>query len=204
MSKRVSPTKANLFEFQKQLKFASEGCDLLHQKRDVLVMELMSEVSNFNAIEKRLNGDLEKALDNLNAAVLANGSESLGRTIAAQQKELEIEIKQYSVMGIILPRISIATDSEPEFGGLLDTDINFDNTVNSLHSLLSVLSEYIEIISSVWRMATEIEKTQKRINALENIFIPEAKQTINWIKSVMEETDREELFRRKLLKSRSL
>ena len=69
--------------------------------------------------------------------------------------------------------------------------------------VMESLTRYVETVATIWRLATEVEKTQRRINAIENVFIPESSETVLWIKSVMEENDREELFRRKLLKSRS-
>lgn len=203
MAKRPAPTKANLFRTQAQLKFASDGRDLLQQKRDVLVMELMGVVSGFSEIEASLQGSLTKARNNFLPAYVLMGKEGLQRTVSAHQPDLELELEQHNVMGIALPRIRVSVVADLAPAGLLSSSGALDSTLKELQEVLVRIGEYVEIVSTIWRLAIEVEKTQKRINALENIFIPESEQTIVWIKSVMEENDREDLFRRKLLKTRS-
>ena len=203
MAQTTAPTKANLFRLQDQLKFATQGCELLHQKRDVLVMELMGVVSGFSDIEQRLEECLGEGLDDFLAACLELGSGGVRRVVSLHQPELDLSVDSYSVMGISLPHVSIASGGWPPHPGLLHSTASLDKAINALQGVLDVLVEHIETIGAIWRLATEVEKTQRRINALESVFIPEARDTIGWIKSVIEETEREELFRRKLLKRRS-
>ncbi len=202
MAKRPAPTKANLFKMKTQLKFASDGRDLLQQKRDVLVMELMGVVAGFSDLEEKLQECLSSARENFMPAYISMGKEGLRRTVSAHQPELELEMEQHNVMGISLPRIRVTVVSDLAPVGLLASTGTLDKTLQEMQGVLETIGEYVEVVSTIWRLALEIEKTQKRINALENIFIPESEKTIEWIKSVMEENDREDLFRRKLLKSR--
>jgi len=203
MNRRVAPTKANLLNLQAQLRFASEGCELLHQKRDVLVMELMDVVAGFADVERRLEDALGGALDVFLAAHLEVGSADIQRAVLDRCVELDLEIAQDSVMGISLPRVSIVSEHPIEYPGLLRSTASLDEAVNALPDVMDVLTVHIETVAAIWRLATEIEKTQRRINALENIFIPEAQARVRWILSVIEETEREELFRIKMLKGRS-
>ena len=202
MAKRPAPTKANLFSMQTQLKFASDGRDLLQQKRDVLVMELMGVVAGFSALEEKLQKSLGKARGDFLPAYVAMGTEGLRRTVSSHQPDLELELEQHNVMGIALPRIRVSVTADLAPAGLLASSGNLDSTLLEMREVLEIIGEYVEVVSTIWRLAIEVEKTQKRINALENIFIPESKETIEWIKSVMEENDREDLFRRKLLKNK--
>jgi len=203
MGKRPAPTKANLFSTQTQLKFASDGRDLLQQKRDVLVMELMGVVAGFADVEEALQGSLTKARNSFLPAYILMGKEGLKRTVSSHQPDLELEMEQHNVMGIALPRIRVSVVADLAPAGLLSSTGALDTTLQEMQEVLSRIGEYVEVVSTIWRLAIEVEKTQKRINALENVFIPESEQTIDWIKSVMEENDREDLFRRKLLKSRA-
>ncbi len=203
MAKRPAPTKANLFSMQRQLKFASDGRDLLQQKRDVLVMELMGVVAGFSALEESLQKNLTKARGSFLPAYIAMGKEGLQRTVSAHQPELELELEQHNVMGISLPRVRVSVIADLAPAGLLASSGTLDETLGEMRGVLETIGQYVEVVSTIWRLAIEVEKTQKRINALENVFIPESKATIAWIKSVMEENDREDLFRRKLLKNKA-
>ena len=203
MAQNLAPTKANLFALRNELKFAKSGCNLLHQKRDVLVMELMDVVSGFAEVEKRIGTSLTGALDNYENAALDMGRQGMRRAEPASSAEREVRMENYNVMGITLSHVTLDKEHAPGFAGMLGTSTSFDQTISSLEELQDVLAEHIEIVSSIWRLATEIEKTQRRINALENIFIPQSEQTIYWIKSVMEESEREDMFRMKLLKRKA-
>lgn len=203
MAQRPAPTKANLFKVQTRLKFASDGRDLLQQKRDVLVMELMGVVAGFSQLEEELQQSLARARDSFLPAYVTMGKEGLMRTVSSNQPELELTLEQHNVMGISLPHIRVDVFADLAPAGLLASSGPLDETMLVMRGVLDIIGQYVEVVSTIWRLAIEVEKTQKRINALENVFIPEAQATITWIKSVMEENDREDLFRRKLLKNRS-
>lgn len=203
MAKRPAPTKANLFKAQHDLRFATEGFELLNQKRDVLVMELMSVSAAFMDAEGSLRESMGSAFDAFVPAYLAAGQETMQRVFAAGRQEVSLEVQQRGVMGTLVPEIRIDQGGEPLFTGLLDATPSMDAAVTRMTTVIGSLTQYVETVATIWRLATEIEKTQRRINAIENVFIPESTETVRWIKSVMEENDREELFRRKLLKSQA-
>jgi V/A-type H+-transporting ATPase subunit D len=202
MAHRPAPTKANLLKAQRDLRFASEGCELLHQKRDVLVMELMSTSAAFADTEKALREAMSSAFQAFVPAYLASGQELLDRLLGAAGVEMSLSVAERSVMGTRVPDVALESGIGPLFPGLLDASPAMDATVMRMGAVIEALVRYVEIVATIWRLATEVEKTQRRINAIENVFIPESTATVEWIKSVMEENDREELFRRKLLKSR--
>ncbi|MBN1673379.1 MAG: V-type ATP synthase subunit D [Kiritimatiellae bacterium] len=203
MARNPAPTKANLFKARHDLRFATQGCELLHQKRDVLVLELMSVTAAFSDSEKRLRERLAGTLDAFVPAYLTAGQELMERVYAAVGSELSLEVEQRGVMGILVPEVGVQSGADPVFPGLLDGSDGLDGAVAGMREVVEALARYVEAAATIWRLASEIEKTQRRINAIENVFIPEARRTVAWIKSVMEENDREELFRRKLLKSRA-
>lgn len=204
MARLPAPTKANLFKAQRDLRFATEGCDLLHQKRDVLVMELMNVAAEFSDVEKTLRAEMAKALECFAPAYLTTGEESMERLFTTAVRQLVLEVTPRSVMGTFVPEVTIKTGGEPVFSGLLDTSPPMDAAVKQMQNVMAIITKYIEIVGGIWRLATEVEKTQRRINAIENVFIPEAQETVSWIKSAIEENDREELFRRKLLKKHAV
>jgi len=203
MARKPAPTKANLFKAQHDLRFATEGCELLHQKRDVMVMELMSVSAAFAEAEKKLRDILAKTLDTFIPAYLMAGQEAMERIFSASRPEVSLAVEQRSVMGTMVPSVTLESGGNALFPGLLDVSLAMDATVAGMAGVMDALTQYVEIVATIWRLATEVEKTQRRINAIENVFIPESRTIVTEIKSVMEENDREELFRRKLLKSRS-
>ncbi|MBT3295476.1 MAG: V-type ATP synthase subunit D [Verrucomicrobia bacterium] len=203
MAKRPAPTKANLFKAQHELRFATEGHELLNQKRDVLVMELMSVAAAFMDAEAKLRDSMDGAFESFIPAYLAAGQETMKRVFASARSEVELEVAERAVMGTSVPEVRIGLGGEPLFTGLLDATPEMDAAVTEMGSVMGCLVEYIETVATIWRLATEVEKTQRRINAIENVFIPESRDAVTWIKSVMEENEREELFRRQLLKRRA-
>jgi V/A-type H+-transporting ATPase subunit D len=202
LAKRPAPTKANLFKAQHELRFATEGFELLNQKRDVLVMELMSVSAAFMDAEGKLRTTMGSAFETFVPAYLAAGQDTMQRVFSSTRSEVDLEVTERSVMGTSVPEVSIGMGGEPLFTGLLDATPDMDAAVTHMGSVMGSLVEYIETVATIWRLATEIEKTQRRINAIENVFIPESRAAVIWIKSVMEENEREELFRRQLLKRR--
>ena len=202
MAKRPAPTKANLFKAQHDLRFATEGHALLNQKRDVLVMELMSVSAAFIDAEERLRESMGGAFEAFVPAYLAAGQATIKRVFGAARSEVSLQVSERDLMGTSVPAVRIDAGGEPLFTGLLDATPAMDVAVHNMEAVMASLVEYIETVATIWRLATEIEKTQRRINALEHVVIPESSGAVVWIKSVMEENDREELFRRKLLKQR--
>jgi len=203
MARKPAPTKANLFKAQHDLHFATEGCDLLHQKRDVLVMELMSTSAAFADTEQALRGAVSLAFEAFIPAYVTSGQELMDRVFCAASRDVSMEVEERSVMGTRIPEVELEAGGAPLFPGLLDASPAMDAAVTRMRRVVDVLTRYVETVAAIWRLATEIEKTQRRINAIENVFIPESSATVEWITSVMEENDREELFRRKLLKRRT-
>ena len=132
MAKRPAPTKANLFSMKTQLKFASDGHDLLQQKRDVLVMELMGVVAGFSDLEEKLQECLSSARENFMPAYISMGKEGLRRTVSAHQPELELEMEQHNVMGIALPRIRVTVVADLAPVGLLVSTGGLDKTLGEM------------------------------------------------------------------------
>lgn len=202
MARNPAPTKANLFRVQRDLRFATEGCELLHQKRDVLVMELMSVSAAFDEAERTLRELLTRATAAFVPAYLMAGRETMERLLAAPPPPVRLVIEDRSVMGVPVPQVRQRAQCEPVWPSLVEASVAMDAAIAHMGAALAALVRYIEIVATIWRLATEVEKTQRRINAIENMFIPEFRATVAWIKGAMEENDREELFRRKLLKNR--
>lgn len=197
----VAPTRSNLLKTKESLRLAKDGHDLLEQKREVLFIELMQIIHKLGQLEEEMAEKSQKAFNALESAILSMGHESVNWASLAVLGERTMNITYRSVMGV--PVINLQEIKETYMGlqsGMAGTDSALDEARKKFEELVEVLYSWSETEISVWRLANEIKKTQRRVNALENIFIPDYKHTIKAIEDVLEESDREEFIRKKKVK----
>jgi V/A-type H+-transporting ATPase subunit D len=199
----VPPTRSNLLRTKHDLKFAREGYEILDQKRVVLAKELVQLANDAELLEKQLEDRLALAYRALELAMLTMGREHVEWAALAVHKTVEVDVKHRGVMGISLPVIE-ASGAPPEMTySLGDTAASLDEASEAFREVLSLIPEISRLITSVWRLAVELRKTQRRVNALEYIFIPNYEETITFIQNSLDEREREDTFRLKLLKVRT-
>ena len=199
----LPPTRSNLIRVRQDLRFAQEGYEILDQKRMVLAKELVRLAGDAEALEDEIGRLTAGAYQALEQARLAMGSERVEWAALAVNKTVDVQLKYRGVMGIALPLID-ASGKPPEMSySLSDTTAALDEASALFRGVLSRLPELSRLVTSVWRLAIELRKTQRRVNALQYIFIPDYTETISFIQSSLEERDRAEIFRLKLLKSRA-
>lgn len=197
----VAPTKSNLLSLKRQLAFATEGYDLLEQKRQMLILELMSRLSRAREIEEKMTEILRAAFAALRQAALDIGSANLDRSALAVGETYELNLKEQHLMGLRIPKISIRIQPPGVQFGLGGTSANTDLAMLRFVELLPSLAEMAELQNAVLRLARELRKTQRRCNALSKIFIPEYRETITYITSTLEERDRESLIILKMIRN---
>lgn len=203
MQQKIAPTRSNLLRMRQALKLAREGYEILDKKREVLTTELMHQAHNAATQQARVWQKLADAYYALTEARLSMGREHLEWTALAVNKSVEVEIKLRSIMGVVIPTVE-AHGEPPEMPyGLGDTTVALDEAVARFRQVLDEIPMLSEIMTSVWRLARELQKTQRRVNALQYIFIPEYEEIVTFIESALEEREREEIFRLKRLKSKS-
>lgn len=200
MVRKLPPTKSNLFKLQQELKFAREGFNLLDRKREVLIMEMMQVIHTIKNLQRRLADKLEAAYAEFREAYIDMGSEEIERANYAWLEPLELSLTERSVMGVSVPEVHAGRVPRKVHVGLLGTCAAFDAAVDHFNDVIPLLLEYTQANLTLTRLATEIQKTQRRVNALENMFIPDAEDTIKYIRDVLEESEREDFFRRKQVK----
>jgi len=163
------------------------------------LMHLAHDASELQQTVQRLFLESYQALED---ARLTMGQERVEWAAMAVNKTFEIEIKNRGVMGVPIPVVSAhgqLMEMPYSFG---DTMATLDEASNAFRELFKWIIRLTEIETSVWRLARELKKTQRRVNALEYIFIPNYTDTLDYIQSAIEEREREEIFRLKLLKSK--
>jgi len=197
----VAPTRSNLLHLKEQLQIACEGHDLMDEKREVMIMELMNNVRQYKDLEDEVEQKLSEAYRAIEESVVTLGRREVSK-FSGRTAEPEIDLRMRSVMGIPIPELMIDTPSEKSPFSLESTDENFDRALLKFKEVVQILVEWAEKEILLWRLGHEINKTQKRVNALENIFIPRYNRRIKYIEEFLEEEEREEFFRRKRLKAR--
>jgi V/A-type H+-transporting ATPase subunit D len=199
---KVPPTKSSYLNLRRQLAFAREGFDLLDQKRQILIFELMSRLGRARDAELRAAAAMAEAFAALREAVLAIGSDALDRAALAVRPEYELKISEQALMGIRVPMLTVKADPPGVRFGLVGTSAAADLAMRRFVEALAVLAELAELENAVLRLATELRKTQRRCNALSKIFIPDYSETIGYILSSLEERERESFIILKMIKSR--
>ncbi len=199
----IPPTRSNLLKTRQELRFAREGYEILDQKRVVLAKELVRLANDAEALQDKVEKLLAGAYRAQEKAMLTMGRERVEWAALAVHKTVDVQVKHRGVMGISLPLIDASGEPPEMTYSLGDTAASLDEASAAFREVLGYIPELSRLVTSVWRLAVELRKTQRRVNALEFIFIPQYEETITFIQSSLEEREREETFRLKLLKSRA-
>ena len=199
---KMTPTKANLIGAKNSLEFSKKGFELLDRKRTVLIKEMMSLIDEAEKIQEEIAGSFEEAYKALQLANMTMGVNFVEEIAMSLEKEEGFEILLKSVMGTEIPYIKY--EKRPFFAeyGFFRTNPAFDKAVLSFINIRYLIYNLAQIENSVFKLAVEIMKTQKRANALEKIQIPRYTQNIKFIQEVLEEKEREDFFRLKKVKAK--
>jgi V/A-type H+-transporting ATPase subunit D len=198
----VAPTKSSYLTLGRQLDSAKEGYELLDQKRQILIYELMSRLGRARDAERRLEAALTEAFAALREAVLEVGSGGVDRAALAVALQHTVELACQNLMGISLPAVTAKTEAHSVQFGFGGTSAQIDTAMRRFIELLPLVAETAELENSVIRLARELRKTQRRCNALSKVFIPDYTETIQYILSSLEERERESFIIQKMIKDR--
>jgi V/A-type H+/Na+-transporting ATPase subunit D len=199
----VPPTRSNLLRIKKDLQFAKEGYEILNRKREVLTTELIAMSKNAEALQTKVWSLLAEAYDAMEKAQLKMGRERVEWAALAANKTVEVTLKFRGIMGVAVPNIESKGEPLDMPYSLGDTTAALDEASAKFTEVTKLIPELSMVLTTVWRLASELRKTQRRVNALQYIFIPEYEETVRFIVSSLEEREREDTFRLKLLKTRT-
>lgn len=199
---RVVPTKTNLMRLRRDLSFAQEGYDLLEQKRKILVVELMGLVDKTADAQERLEKALAGAYDGLKMSILTMGREQVESTAHAVNIETDLSLSMRRLMGVNLPSLDISMKDPFPYFSPGETSFWVDETISRFKELLEDLAVLAGLRISLMRLAEEVRKTMRRVNALDKIAIPDYSESIKYIEDTLEESERETFATLKLVKER--
>lgn len=202
MANKIVPTKANLLATKAQLAFAKKGYDLLDKKRTVLIKEMMDLNKRATTLQSNIEQAFEKSYTALEDATITMGSDALYEIARSTPKEEEYTVISRSVMGVEIPEIKYErTDLKTDYS-IHKTTTAFDAASTDMHDIRYLIYELAQVETSVFRLAQEIKKTQKRANALDKIQIPKYTRIVTEIENILAEKEREDFFRLKKVKDR--
>jgi len=200
---QIAPTKSNLIAVKEQLAIAQDGYELLEQKREILVMELMQMVERVKLLETDIERQIARAYPSLRRMFMAVGRDHAERVAGTVSYDFLFEERRVTVAGMQFPGLSV-TLPEPRLAySYLNSYADCDRVMMDFFDLLKLLTEMASIRTVVWRLAREVKKTQRRVNALDKQVIPQTRETRHYIEAVLEERERENVFVLKALKARN-
>ncbi len=204
MAVQAVPTKGNLMNMKKSLALAVTGYDLLDRKRNILIREMMTLIDHANAIQAKIDSAYEEAYFALQTANISNGfCDDISKAVPIEDG---LTLNFRSVMGVEIPILTMAESERCNYlhYGVRTTDSAVDKVYILFTRVKELTVELAEIENSVYRLADAIKKTQKRANALKNIMIPRFEDTVKFISDALDEKEREEFTRQKVIKRNKL
>jgi V/A-type H+/Na+-transporting ATPase subunit D len=198
----IAPTRSNLIRVKKELQFAREGYEILDRKREVLTTELVRVAHEAEVNQQEIWKLLTSAYRALEKAQLTLGSDHVEWAALAANKTVDVHLKFRGIMGVAIPVIGASGEPHEMPYSLGDTNAALDEASATFREVLMRIPEMSMLVTTVWRLAGELRKTQRRVNALQYIFIPNYEATVAFIVSSLEEREREEIFRLKWLKTK--
>ncbi|AZO95175.1 V-type ATP synthase subunit D [Halocella sp. SP3-1] len=196
----LSPTKSNLTSIKASLELAQEGYELLDKKRNVLIQEMMKRIDEAREIQSQINDYFFEAYQALQSVDITQGIKTVEEIATGIDFIDNIKIRSYSVMGVEIPEVETLSEEISPHYSFYRTNMALDRAYKNFQRVVSLIARLAEIETSVYRLATSIKKTQKRANALDNILIPRYKNTVKFIQDTLEEKEREDFYRVKMLK----
>lgn len=198
----IAPTKANLISAKSSLEFSKQGFELLDRKRNVLIRELMEYVDKAKGIQNKINKIFSEAYKALERANITMGIYEVEEIAMAVPEANDYDILFKSVMGVEVPHVYFnKEDIKPSYG-FYKSNTAMDLAYKNFNEVKYLIYELAELENAIYRLAMEVKRTQKRANALENIQIPKFQATVKNISEVLEEKEREDFFRLKVVKKK--
>jgi V/A-type H+-transporting ATPase subunit D len=204
MDPNTFPTKGNLILAKNSLALAKQGFELMDKKRNILIRELMELIDKAKDIQTEIDTtftEAYKALQKANIEMGIYNVETLSKTVP---EENSITIKTRSIMGTEIPLVDYDNEYPYPTYSFYGTRLSLDEACNHFSKVKELTLRLSMVETSAYRLATNIKKTQKRANALKNITIPHYSSLVTDIQNALEEKEREEFTRLKVIKRMNL
>ncbi|AUB55684.1 MULTISPECIES: V-type ATP synthase subunit D [Methanobacterium] len=203
MIEGINPTRMELLKLKQREKLAVKGHSLLKEKRNALIMEFFNILERVKGSRDEVSLKLQEAYQDLTAAQVMMGDLSVKKAAMSVTESVDVDIDSRSIMGVVVPvvesEISQRTIVERGYG-FMDTSVKLDEAARKFEESIQLIIELGEIEKTIMLLASEIESTKRRVNALEHIIIPRLENTVKYIEMRLEEMERESFVRLKMVK----
>lgn len=190
MRLNINPTRQELIKLKRKLETAKRGHKLLKEKRDGLMKQFMSIIRQAKKSRQKIEDQLSKGFLEFVFAAADMRKETLEEALAMPSKKISLETTTKNVMSVYVPKFKYKEQGDFLCYSLKSTSVDLDQSLKIFNEVLKDMIKLAEIEHSAKLLAAEIEKTRRRVNALEHILIPNTEETIKYISSKLNEQER--------------
>ncbi|MEM2068953.1 MAG: V-type ATP synthase subunit D [Nitrososphaerota archaeon] len=194
------PTKLELIKIRRSLSVARNVHRILEDKRDVLINKLNEMIERAEKARMELYTPLREAYNSVSRAYMSMGISSLDAIASTVPETTNLEVGLKTILGVKIPTINARFTEPPLTYGFKDTTAHLDDASKNFRKLIPKICEAAEIENTIFRLAEELKKTQRLLNALEHVIIPRYEEAIKFISMTLEEREREEFIKLKHVK----
>lgn len=199
MEIRVNPTRMEFNRLKGRLKMAQRGHKLLKDKRDELMRKFLELIRENKTLRTKVEAELSRSFANFLLASAVMSGETLEEAIMYPKAAVKVDVSTKNVMSVHVPQIKTVEDQEQSGDatpyGFANTSGELDSSIATLADVLPQLIHLAELEKAVYLLADEIDKTRRRVNALEHVMIPQLQRTIKYISMKLDENERGALTR---------
>ena len=202
----VKPTRSELLEIKRRIKLTQSGYKILKMKRDGLILEFFKILEQAKQVRDKIQKDYDDAMEKAAFAEAVDGTIAVHSAAFARKSHPEISLRSKNLMGIVVPQIDatlVKSTVDQRGYGVIGTSTYIDEATAAFEKLVETMVQVAEIETTMKKLLDEIEKTKRRVNALEYKVIPELKESESFIKLRLEEMERDNTFRLKRVKDKA-
>ena len=204
--REIKPTRSELLEVKRKIKMTKGGYKILKMKRDGLILEFFKILEEAKQVREQVTKQYDLAMQKIAIATAVDGEIAVKSASFALTDRPEIKLRSKNVMGLVVPEIdatSIKKSMDKRGYGVIGVSSYIDEATSAFEDLVETIIKAAEIETTMKKLLDEIEKTKRRVNALEFKVIPELQQAEAFIRLRLEEMERENIFRLKRIKQKA-
>jgi V/A-type H+/Na+-transporting ATPase subunit D len=200
----VNPTRMELLKLRRRLVVAKRGHKLLKDKLEGLMQEFLAFAREYKRYRLQVDEELPYVLKLFVLAEITSSRQITEDALDGTRQELQLGVRKRRLMSVVIPRIEAAFGEATGMYSFIHTSAELDQAIDSLKAFMPILIKMAELEQTVRILSTEIEKTRRRVNALEHTFIPRMIETIRYITGKLDEMERSNISRLMKIKAQRL